>query len=199
MALERIARCRGREVPRTKYYVPSTRRQTAARPPATPHPGSLQIANCGRAEGPTSCVISPKSGDPGLSGTLRLRTRGDRLRWVTYLSLVLRRVGARRLMLLGSLLGATLVTALLVVLPLYEASVSAVDLLFTFRQAPDATVDLTAVYSTNAFSATESDAARLVVADATEPIAEWYPDVSERTISREFILIPLADPEEAAV
>src|SRR3989304_5880601 len=138
MALERIARCRGREVPRTKYYVPSTRRQTAARPPATPHPGSLQIANCGRAEGPTSCVISPKSGDPGLSGTLRLRTRGDRLRWVTYLSLVLRRVWARRLMLLGSLLGATLVTALLVVLPLYEASVAGGGLPVPLRPAPPA-------------------------------------------------------------
>ena len=75
------------------------------------------------------------------------------MRWVTYFGLVLRRVWARRGMLLGSFLGATLVIALLAVLPLYEASVSAIDLLFTFRQAPDSTVDLSAALTMNEYSA----------------------------------------------
>jgi len=117
---------------------------------------------------------------------------------VTYLSLVLRRVWARRLMLLGSLLGATLVTALLVVLPLYEASVAAVDLLFTFRQAPDATVDLTAVYSTTEYLPVDAVASRRAIADAAAPISAWYPTIEERTLSREFVVIPLADPEDTA-
>ena len=82
------------------------------------------------------------------------------MRWVTYLGLVLRRVWARRWMLLGSFLGATLVIALLAVLPLYEASVSAIDLLYTFRNAPDSTVDLSAALTMNEYSADQADAGR---------------------------------------
>ena len=113
------------------------------------------------------------------------------MRFVTYVSLVLRRIWARKLMLLGSFLGATLVTALLVVLPLYEASVSAVDLLFTFRQAPEASVDLGAVHTTTEYSAAQAEAAREAVAAAASPISNWYPSIEERTISREFVVIPL--------
>src|SRR3989304_3753336 len=78
------------------------------------------------------------------------RDRGVRL--ITYMGLGLRRIWARKLMLVGSFLGATLVTALLVILPLYEASVSAVDLLFTFRQAPDEAIDLVAVATTTDYT-----------------------------------------------
>lgn len=117
------------------------------------------------------------------------------MRFVTYVSLVLRRIWARKLMLLGSFLGATLVTALLVVLPLYEASVSAVDLLFTFRQAPEASVDLGAVHTTTEYSAAQAEAAREAVAAAASPISNWYPSIEERTISREFVVIPLGNPD----
>jgi hypothetical protein len=113
----------------------------------------------------------------------------------TYVGLVLRRIWARRLMLLGSFLGATLVTSLLVVLPLYEGSVSAVDLLFTFRQAPDAALDLTAVHSTNQYTPAQAVAARAAVDDAAEPLGEWYPTIDERILSREFAVIPLGVPD----
>jgi hypothetical protein len=116
------------------------------------------------------------------------------VRWVTYLGLVLRRVWARRGMLLGSFLGATLVIALLAVLPLYEASVSAIDLLFTFRQAPDTTVDLTAALSMNEYSTNEADDGRAAIVDASAALKTWYPTLEERTLSREFLLIPLAFP-----
>jgi hypothetical protein len=95
------------------------------------------------------------------------------------------------MMLLGSFLGATLVTALLVVLPLYEASVSAVDLLFTFRQAPDSSVNLQAVSSTTAYTPAGAQAARGAVAAASAPIGTWYPTIEERTLSREYVFIPL--------
>jgi len=114
---------------------------------------------------------------------------------ITYFGLVLRRIWARRMMLVGSFLGATLVTALLVVLPLYEASVSAVDLLFTFRQAPDSSVDLQAVASTTAYTPTEAGAARQAVRDAADPISSWYPEFEERTLSREYVFIPLEFPD----
>lgn len=120
------------------------------------------------------------------------------MRLVTYVGLVMRRIWARRLMLLGSFLGATLVTALLVVLPLYEASVSAVDLLFTFRQAPDATLDLTAVSSSTEYTPEQANRSRAAIAEARTPIARWYPLVEERTLTREFVVIPLADPVAAA-
>ena len=98
-------------------------------------------------------------------------------------------------MLLGSFLGATLVTALLVVLPLYESSVSAVDLLFTFRQAPDASVNLQAVSSTTAYTPVGAVAARNAVAEAASPISNWYPTIEERTLSREYLFIPLDIPD----
>ena len=120
---------------------------------------------------------------------------GDPLRFVTYVGLVVRRIWARRLMLLGSFLGATLVTALLVVLPLYEASVSAVDLLFTFRQAPDASVNLEAVASSTEYDPGGADAARAAVERAAEPIRQWYPTIDERILSREFLVIPLEFPD----
>ena len=107
------------------------------------------------------------------------------MRWVTYLGLVLRRVWARRWMLLGSFLGATLVIALLAVLPLYEASVSAIDLLYTFRNAPDSTVDLSAALTMNEYSADQADAGRQAIADASVAVQTWYPTVEERTVSRE--------------
>ena len=53
----------------------------------------------------------------------------------TYLGFVVRRVWAKKGILFGSLLGATLVIALLVVVPLYEASVQAVDLKFSIDNA----------------------------------------------------------------
>ncbi len=117
------------------------------------------------------------------------------MRWVTYLGLVLRRVWARRWMLLGSFLGATLVIALLAVLPLYEASVSAIDLLYTFRNAPDSTVDLSAAQTMNEYSAEEADAGRQAIAEASVAVKTWYPSVEERTVSRELVLIQLAYPD----
>ena len=117
------------------------------------------------------------------------------MRLVTYINLVLRRIWARKLMLLGSFLGATLVTALLVVLPLYEASVSAVDLLFTFRQAPDESVDLVAVGTTTEYSEGFAQSGRNAISAAEEPILKWYPSAVERTLSREFVVIPLENPD----
>jgi hypothetical protein len=117
------------------------------------------------------------------------------MRWVTYFGLVLRRVWARRWMLLGSFLGATLVIALLAVLPLYEASVSAIDLLFTLRQAPDATVDLSAALTMNEYSADQADAGREAITAASGSVKTWYPLVEEHTVSREFLLIPLGYPD----
>ena len=117
------------------------------------------------------------------------------MRWVTYLGLVLRRVWARRWMLLGSFLGATLVIALLAVLPLYEASVSAIDLLYTFRNAPDSTVDLSAALTMNEYSVDQADAGRQAIADASVAVQTWYPTVEERTASRELRLIPLGFPD----
>ncbi|NQV04969.1 ABC transporter permease [bacterium] len=117
------------------------------------------------------------------------------MRIVTYLGLVLRRIWSRRLMLLGSFLGATLVTALLTVLPLYEASVQAIDLLFTFRQAPDSVVDLNASFTMNDYSADDAGSARVALDEARASIATWYPRVDERTLSRELVVIPLGNPD----
>lgn len=117
------------------------------------------------------------------------------MRWVTYFGLVLRRLWARRWMLLGSFLGATLVIALLAVLPLYEASVSAIDLLYTFRNSPDTTVDLSAALTMNEYSPDQADAGRQAIADASVAVETWYPTVEERTASREIRLIPLGYPD----
>ncbi len=127
-----------------------------------------------------------------------LRPRST-LRIITYLGLVVRRIWARKMMLLGSFLGATLVTALLVVLPLYEASVSAVDLLFTFRQAPDSSVNLQAISSSTAYTPAGAEAARRAVAEASSPIDTWYPTIEERTLSREYVFVPLGFPDWLAI
>ncbi|HLA66896.1 MAG TPA: ABC transporter permease [Acidimicrobiia bacterium] len=117
------------------------------------------------------------------------------MRLFTYIGLVLRRIWARKMMLLGSFLGATLVIALLVVLPLYEASVSAVDLLFTFRQAPDESIDLVAVATTTDYTEQFAQNSRAAVDDAAVAIRPWYPTTIERTLSREFVVIPLPHPD----
>ncbi|MEN8235751.1 MAG: hypothetical protein ABFR89_12610, partial [Actinomycetota bacterium] len=67
----------------------------------------------------------------------------------TYIGLVARRVWAKKGILVGSLLGATLVIALLVVVPLYESSVQAVDLRFTVKGAVADEVDMTAFATMN--------------------------------------------------
>ncbi|MDX1689624.1 MAG: FtsX-like permease family protein [Acidimicrobiia bacterium] len=117
------------------------------------------------------------------------------MRLATYVALVIRRIWARKLMLLGSFLGATLVTALLVVLPLYEASVQAVDLLFTFRQAPARTVAISAVQTSTDYSPAVAESGRDAVESAAEPLRRWYPDIEERLLSREFTIIPLDFPD----
>ena len=104
------------------------------------------------------------------------------MRLVTYMGLVARRVWSKRGILVGSLLGATLVTALLTIVPLYEASVQAVDLVFTVRGATSDTVDASAFVNYNDYSAGVADANREVVNERTEALlAKWYPERLERT------------------
>ncbi|HUG75158.1 MAG TPA: hypothetical protein VMM81_05735, partial [Acidimicrobiia bacterium] len=121
------------------------------------------------------------------------------MRIVTYIGLVARRVWARKLMLVGSFLGATLVTALLVILPLYEASVQAIDLLFTFRQAPASSVDLSAAHTQNQFRYSDTEATRERLEQTAAPLAEWYPEIRERIIAQEFRVIPSDFPDWFAV
>ena len=132
---------------------------------------------------------------PRTRGTLRILGGGRPVRWVTYIGLVLRRIWARKLMLLGSFLGATLVTALLVVLPLYEASVSAVDLLFTFRQAPDEALDLVAVANTTNLSDDFLLTSRAGVDAAAASVVAWYPTTVDRVLSREYVVIAPGFPD----
>ena len=114
------------------------------------------------------------------------------MRLVTYIGLVARRVWSRKGILIGSLLGATLVIALLVVLPLYEASVQAVDLRFTLANAPADDVDVTAFSQTTSYDdVIATDNRELVVTTWQDQIAPWYPTVLERTQSREFVVIPI--------
>ncbi|MFQ5554841.1 MAG: hypothetical protein ACE5GC_05655, partial [Acidimicrobiia bacterium] len=114
------------------------------------------------------------------------------MRLVTYLSLVVRRVWAKRGILIGSLLGATLVTALLVIVPLYEDSVRAVDLLFTTRSAPAADVDFIAFSQTTSYSgATATTHRNLAGEQRVSLLADWYPTMIERSQSRELIVIPI--------
>ena|GEM_PF-1184673 len=114
------------------------------------------------------------------------------MRLVTYAGLVARRVWAKRGVLVGSLLGATLVTALLVIVPLYEASVQAVDLLFTLRAAPAADVDITAVSQTTSYNGAIAAANRTLVDEVwRRRIEQWYPEVVERSQSRELFVIPI--------
>ncbi|NND04129.1 MAG: hypothetical protein HKN91_15215, partial [Acidimicrobiia bacterium] len=115
------------------------------------------------------------------------------MRLVTYMGLIARRVWSKRGILVGSLLGATLVTALLTIVPLYEASVQAVDLVFTVRGATSDTVDVASFVNYNDYLAGVADGNRQIVNDkADELLAKWYPERLERTQSREFIVIPLS-------
>ena len=114
------------------------------------------------------------------------------MRFVTYMGLVARRLWSKRGILFGSFLGATLVTALLVIVPLYESSVQAVDLLFTLRGAPASDVDITATANTNSYSGSQAAANReLVTTEWNEWVVEWYPSMIERSQSREFVVIPI--------
>ncbi len=114
------------------------------------------------------------------------------MRLGTYIGLVARRVWSKKGVLIGSLLGATLVIALLVVLPLYEASVQAVDLKFTLANAPADDVDVTAFTGTTAYNdVIATDNRELMVTTWQEQIEPWYPSIVERTQSREFVVIPI--------
>ena len=114
------------------------------------------------------------------------------MRLVTYIGLVVRRVWSKRGVLVGSFLGATLVTALLVALPLYEASVQAVDLKFTLANAPSSDLDLIVFTATVPYDSTGAAENRDLVATVWDnQVDSWYPVYSERTESREFVVIPI--------
>ncbi len=113
------------------------------------------------------------------------------MKLVTYLGLVARRLWAKRGILIGSLLGSTLVIALLVLVPLYQDSVKAVDLRFSMQSALAEEVDTTAVVQTTSYTSGEAVANRDLIAglQASE-IATWYPTFVERVQTREFFVIP---------
>ncbi len=121
------------------------------------------------------------------------------MRLFTYLGLVLRRIWAKRGMLIGLLLGATLVIALLVIVPLYEGSIASVDLKFTFRQAPAASVDITASQSTTEYDATWAAEGRGTVNRNRTVLADFYPAGFERVLSRELFFIPLEVPDWVSI
>ena len=98
---------------------------------------------------------------------------------------------AKRGVLLGSFFGATLVTALLAIVPLYEASVKAIDLLFTVRNARADDVQVSAFFTDNSFTAGVAEFNRDLVEEAHPFVAPWYPDIDERAQSREFVVIPI--------
>lgn len=109
----------------------------------------------------------------------------------TYLALVVRRVWAKKGILFGSLLGATLVVALLVVVPLYEASVQAVDLKFSIDNALEEETDATAFSTMNAYDSSTGDFNRTIVGEAQQTwLLPWYPVIEERSQTREFAVIP---------
>ncbi|MEN8040642.1 MAG: FtsX-like permease family protein [Actinomycetota bacterium] len=113
------------------------------------------------------------------------------MRLITYIGLVVRRVWVKKGILFGSFLGATLVIALLVVVPLYEASVQAVDLKFSIENALENETSVTAFSTMNDYTPDASETNRAVVADARETwIGTWYPDIVERSQTREFVVIP---------
>jgi hypothetical protein len=115
----------------------------------------------------------------------------------TYLALVMRRVWAKKGLLFGSLLGATLVIALLVVVPLYEASVQAVDLKFSIDNALSEEVDVTAFSTQNDYEGAEAASRTQIVLDAQDKwLQPWYPTSQERTQTREFFVIP-SGPEQS--
>jgi len=110
---------------------------------------------------------------------------------VTYMGLVVRRLWAKRGILLGSLLGSTLVIALLVVVPLYQDSVKAVDLRFSMQSALAEEVDFNVAVQTTNYMAAEATANRDLVTDLQSSIiSRWYPTYVERTQTREFVVIP---------
>ncbi len=117
------------------------------------------------------------------------------LAFFTYLGLVARRMWAKRGVLVGSFLGATMVVALLAIVPLYESSIAAIDLLFTFRQAPAVQVDLLATRPTETYSATAAEEGRVALADGIAGLSPWYVDAQERTLSRELVVIPPGTPD----
>jgi hypothetical protein len=107
-----------------------------------------------------------------------------------YIGLVARRVWAKKGILIGSLLGATLVIALLVVVPLYESSVQAVDLRFSVRSAVADEVDMTAFSTMNDYSRSLGTSNRVIVNEAHEQwLIPWYPTIEERTQTREYSVI----------
>ncbi len=109
----------------------------------------------------------------------------------TYIGLVARRVWAKKGILLGSLLGATLVIALLVVVPLYESSVQAVDLRFSVRSAVADEVDMTAFSTMNDYSRALGTSNRATVTEAHEQwLIPWFPAMEERSQTREYAVIP---------
>ena len=112
----------------------------------------------------------------------------------TYIGLVARRVWAKKGILLGSLLGATLVIALLVVVPLYESSVQAVDLRFSVRSAVADDVDMVAFSTMNDYSRTLGTSNRAIVNDAFEQwLVPWYPTIEERSQTREYAVVPTGE------
>ena len=113
------------------------------------------------------------------------------MKLVTYMGLVVRRLWAKRGILLGSLLGSTLVIALLVVVPLYQDSVKAVDLRFSLESALAEEVDVTAVIQDTSYTSDEAILNRELIdgLHATE-IVEWYPTYVERIQTRELFVIP---------
>jgi hypothetical protein len=117
------------------------------------------------------------------------------LRIFTYTGLVVRRMWAKRGMLIGSFLGATLVVALLAIVPLYESSIAAIDLLFTFRQAPAVSVDLRASGPTEPFDVVSATAASAAVDEQLSLVEPWYVSAEERTLSRELFVIPPDTPD----
>lgn len=115
----------------------------------------------------------------------------------TYLALVVRRVWAKKGLLFGSLLGATLVIALLVVVPLYEASVQAVDLKFSIDNSLSEDVEVTAFSNDNDYDGAEAASRSRIVSDAQDKwLQPWYPTSEERTQTREFLIIP-SGPDQA--
>jgi hypothetical protein len=121
----------------------------------------------------------------------------QQMRIGTYLALVMRRVWAKRGLLFGSLLGATLVIALLVVVPLYEASVQAVDLKFSIENALSEEVDVTTFSTQTDYEAAEVASRSGIIRDAQEKwLQPWYRTSQERTQTREFLIIP-SGPDQA--
>jgi hypothetical protein len=112
----------------------------------------------------------------------------------TYIGLVARRVWAKKGILVGSLLGATLVIALLVVVPLYESSVQAVDLRFSVRSAVADDVDMTAFSTMNDYSRATGASNRVIVSEAHEQwLIPWFPTIEERSQTREHAIIPTGE------